>query len=305
MSLMNRLATPAVVVLAVGLAPVVPASAASEVCIPQARVSTSATSSKATMKCAGGQEQRQGAGRKGGKSVKSACVWVPKPDYQAAPDQKAEGDGGHWYTKFCSFGDYNTLADLQAELGRADVMDTRQTDLIRRAGLEVRFFTTPPPAPRRTPQQVMASIVDDLPFPDTYLAVNPAATKQVINIPTWVWLTDDKGNYTPNRYEQKSKTIVLEGYALQWQIVPQLTITPGDGGTDQTCAAAGVPWTGATDDPAACTVIYDRAGSYTVSATVGWTVQWWLAGARQDDITGPTKAATRAVTVSEIQTVDR
>jgi hypothetical protein len=177
--------------------------------------------------------------------------------------------------------------------------------MIRRAGLEVRFFTTPPPAPRRTPEQVMASVVDELPFPDTYLAVNPVATKQVINIPTWVWLTDDKGRYTPGRYEQKTKQIVLEGYHLQWQIVPQMTITPGDGGTEQACAGAGVPWNGATDDPAACTVTYDKSGKYTLTATVGWTVQWWLAGARQDDITGPTKTATRAVTASEIHVLNR
>jgi hypothetical protein len=177
--------------------------------------------------------------------------------------------------------------------------------MIRRAGLEVRFFTTPPPVPRRTPEQVMASVVDELPFPDTYLAVNPVPTKQVIGFPTWVWLTDANGLYTPSRYQQKSKTIVLEGYRLQWQIVPQMTITPGDGSTEQACAGAGVPWNGATDDPAACTVTYDKSGKYTLTATVGWTVQWWLAGARQDDITGPTKTATRAVTASEIHVLNR
>ncbi|HEY0694713.1 MAG TPA: hypothetical protein VGD71_37475, partial [Kribbella sp.] len=112
--------------------------------------------------------------------------------------------------------------------------------------------------------------------------------------------------YVADRYGQKSKTIAIDGYQLQWQIVPQLTVTPGDGGTEQACDGAGLPWSAAADgDPGACTVTYDRSGQYTLSASVAWTVQWWLGGARQDDITGPTKAATRPVTVLEIQALTR
>jgi hypothetical protein len=233
-------------------------------------------------------------------------VWVPKPGYQPGAGQKAEGDGGHWYMKFCSFAKYNTLADFETEMGSWDVMNARGANLIRRAGLEIHFFATPPAAPRRTPEQVMASIVDSLPFPDTFISVNPVATKQVVSFPTWVWLTDANGQYVPDRYGQKSKTIAIEGYQLQWQIVPQLTVTPGDGGAEQACDGAGVPWSAAADgDPGACTVTYDRSGQYTLSASVGWTVQWWLGGARQGDITGPTKTATRPVTVLEIQALTR
>ena len=49
-------------------------------------------------------------------------------------------------------------------------------------------------------------------------------------------------------------------------IVPQLTITPGDTSPEQTCASAGVP---------------------------------------QPDITGPTNTATRPVTVLEVHTLNR
>jgi hypothetical protein len=233
-------------------------------------------------------------------------VWVPEPGYQPGAGQKADGNGGHWYRKFCSFGDYQTLADFEREMGGWDAMNMRQSNMMRRAGLDTRFFTTPPPAPRPTPEQVMASIVDSLPIPNTYIAVNPVATKQVVSFPTWVWLTDANGQFVPDRYGQKSKTIAIEGYQLQWQIVPQLTVTPGDGGAEQTCDGAGLPWSAAADgDPGACTVTYDRSGQYTLSASVAWTVQWWLGGARQDDITGPTKAATRPVTVLEIQALTR
>ncbi|WP_432887887.1 hypothetical protein ACQPYH_06250 [Kribbella sp. CA-245084] len=231
---------------------------------------------------------------------------MPKPDYQGLPSEPVEGHGGHWYQKFRAFGQYKTIADLQRALANIDVANTRQNGLIRRAGLEIRFFKTPPAVPRRTPLQVMQSVVDSLPFPKTYLAVNPIATRQVIGVPTWVWLTDDQGHYVPTRYEQKTKTIRLEGYALQWRIVPQINLAPGDRGPSQPCDGAGIPWSAsAADDPAACTVTYEQSGSYTLTASVGWTVQWWLAGARQQDLTGPTNTATRQVTVSEIQTVTR
>src|SRR4051794_15654748 len=46
-------------------------------------------------------KQRESKG--GGKAVKPACVWVPETDYLPGAGQKADGDGGHWYRKFCSF----------------------------------------------------------------------------------------------------------------------------------------------------------------------------------------------------------
>jgi hypothetical protein len=243
---------------------------------------------------------------KGGKSIKPACVWVPEPGYQPGPGQKAGAGGGQWYRKFCSFGTYNTLADFEKEMSGWDLMNMRQSNMLRRAGLDVQWFATPPPAPRRTPQQVMESVADELPFPKTFIAVNPVATKQLVGVPTWVWLTDDKGQYQPNRYEQKSKTIVLEGYPLQWQIVPQLAVTPGDGSEAPTCTGAGVQWSATTEgDPGACTVTYDRSGQYALSASVGWTVQWWLGGVQQEDIAGPTNTATRPVTVLEVEALTR
>ena len=238
-----------------------------------------------------------------GSSVKPACVWVPKPDYQTMGGP-AEGDGGHYYQRFCSFGAYQTLDDVLNEIGRSE-MNMRLTNIMRQAGLEVEFFTTPPEPPRRTPEQVMASVVADLPIPQTYLAVNPMATKQVVGIPTWVWLTDADGKYVPDRYGKKSTEVELEGYNLAWQIEPAMTITPGDGGSDPGCTGAGVPWSASAGEAGACTVTYKRSGNYALTASVGWTVHWWLEGAQQADIAGPTNTATTPVTVLEIQTRNR
>lgn len=309
-----RLITPfllgTAVVMAGAILPSVPASATVACDDPSGLLLSDQSSTNASLDCTGTpSENTQGHDGKNTTSTshgKPACVWVPKPDYQGSPGDPVEGQGGHWYQKFCTFGQYKTIADLQRALVNDNVSDTRQNGLIRRAGLEIRFFKTPPEIPRRTPLQVMQSVVDNLPFPKTFLAVNPIAARQVIGVPTWVWLTDAQGRYVPNRYEQKTKQITLEGYALQWRIVPQINLTPGDGGPAQPCEGAGIPWSAsAAGDRAACTVTYEHSGSYRLTASVGWTVQWWLAGARQQDLTGPTNAATRQVTVGEIQTVTR
>jgi hypothetical protein len=272
---MNRLGFVSAGLLIASVFIALPGTAVAGDCVPTGRAYAGANSAPAKLNCDGEQdpppERRQPATKKSGKAAKPACVWVPEPTYQQGAGQKADGAGGHWYRKFCSFGDYLTLADLEREMGTWDAMDMRKSNMLRRAGLEIRWFTAPPPVPRPTPDQVMASIVDSLQIPDTFIAVNPVATKQVVGIPTWVWLTDEKGQFVPDRYGQKSKTIAIEGYQLQWQIVPQLILTPGDTGPEQTCTGAGVPWSASAEgDPTACTVIYNRSGQYTLAANVGY-----------------------------------
>jgi len=308
----RRLAAAAgvVAVAAAGLTIAPPQAGAAGDCAPAGSIWGTENASNAKLVCDGSSkdpDQTTPAGkRSSGRATKPACVWVPEPTYRAGAGQKVEGVGGHWYRKFCSFGDYQTLADFEAEMSTWDAMNMRRSNMLRRAGMAIQWFTTPPPAPRRTPQQVMASVADSLLFPKTFIAVNPVATKQLVGVPTWVWLTDNKGQYQANRYNQRSKTIVLEGYPLQWQIVPQLAVTPGDGSEEPTCTGAGVPWSATAEgDPGACTVTYDRSGQYTLSASVGWTVQWWLDGTRQEDIAGPTNTATRPVTVLEVEALTR
>ncbi|MFB6721204.1 hypothetical protein ACFCV3_13625 [Kribbella sp. NPDC056345] len=307
---MTRLVVAAATVGMLGaLMTVVPASAAPTCGTPTASVQVSQDSANSNLRCPGVPPKNHpkvpGKTQTAGKVTKPACVWVPKPDYQAGAGQPVEGKGGHWYQKFCSFGDYQTLADFQRAIAGLDAMDTQQTNMLQRAGLEVRFFTTTPPAPRRTPEQAMLEIYGRIDFPKTFLAVNPTPAKQVIGLPTWVWLTGENGRFDPKRYAVQTKELgTTEGYQLKWQIVPQVTLSPGVG-EPQTCDGAGVPWSEDADQSSACTVTYNKAGRYTLTADVGWTVRWWLAGESQDPIPGPTNTATQEVTVTEIQTVTR
>lgn len=231
------------------------------------------------------------------------CVWVPQPGYVPLPGEPTAGPNGQWYAKFCKFGKFKTLAEFEAEMASWDEFSSiARGNIMRRAGIEYRFFKTPPPA-RPTAEQVMYWVAANLPFPETHVAVSPKPTRNVVNFPTWVWLTDAKGKYDPAAYAVKSKDIQLFGYALRWQIVPQVAISPGDGSTPPSCAGTGIPWSPGADEGAACTATYAKSGKYNLTATVGWTVQWWLNGAPQGDLGGPDNTATIPITVGEIHTL--
>ncbi|MDX3007074.1 hypothetical protein PWY87_35760, partial [Kribbella solani] len=90
-------------------------------CIPRGELGIDMDTANGNVTCPSVPGEKDG-GQDGtnGKSVgrgKPACVWVPKPDYQPSPGEPAEGQGGHWYQKFCAFGQYKTIADLQRALG--------------------------------------------------------------------------------------------------------------------------------------------------------------------------------------------
>ncbi|WP_432887926.1 hypothetical protein ACQPYH_06315 [Kribbella sp. CA-245084] len=283
------------------------AAAASQACDPTHGIQTSGSSVDTTLRCPGNggsdDPKHRTTWTKGG--YPPLCVWVPQPDYVPEPGQPTAGKDGQWYVRFCRFGSYATFAQWEVETGTWD--DTsfmKRQNFMRRAGIEFRFFKTPPPT-RPTPEQIMYWVAGTLPFPATHLAVSPKPGANVVNVPTWVWLTDAKGNYNPSAYAVKSKQIALFGYALRWQIVPKVAIDPGDGGTAPSCTGIGVPWSKGADPANACTVSYSKAGRYTMTATVSWTVQWWLGGVQQPDIDGPDNTATAAITVKEIQVVGR
>lgn len=297
----------AMVLLAGGLFVSGPATTAFACDDPTVGFNVGAGSAGADLGCKGGKGRSEKTDRtkwtKGGQPP--LCVWVPDPTYPAVPPEPVAGPDGQWYAKFCKFGQFKTLAEFEAEMATWDEsMSMARGDLMKRAGIEYEFFKTPPPA-RPSAEQVMYWVAGTIPFPDTHVAVSPKAAGNAVNFPTWIWLVDEDGKYNPAAYAVKSKQIQLFGYGLRWQIVPKVDIDPGDGGTTPSCAGIGVPWSEAADESAACTVTYGKSGNYALTATVGWTVQWWLFGVRQPDITGPDQTATLPVTVGEIQTVDR
>ncbi|GAA2799588.1 hypothetical protein GCM10010522_16590 [Kribbella solani] len=304
-----KLARPLVIVLSLvsSLTTVAGPAAASPTCVPTGSITSGFNTSNGGLQCPGGSSDPGGKHRstwtKGGQPP--LCVWVVQPGFVPGPGEPKAGKDGQWYARFCKFGRFATLEQFEAETaGWDETGSIKRTDLMRRAGIEYRFWKTPPPT-RPSAEQVMYWVAGTLPFPDTHIAVSPKPTANVVNVPTWIWLTNEDGKYEPSAYSVNSKEIRLFGYPLRWQIVPRIAIDPGDGGAAPSCTGIGVPWSQSADPAGACTVSYAKSGRYTMTATVSWTVQWWLGGVPQGDIEGPDNTATAAITVNEIQVVSR
>ncbi|GAA0609492.1 hypothetical protein HPO96_29115 [Kribbella sandramycini] len=273
-------------------------------CAPTGGLSGNGKSVTGELGCSGSE-------RTGGKKDKTKwtkggqpplCVWVPQPGY-VPPHTEPTTEKGMWYARFCKFGDFQTLEQFEAEMASwGDFDSIRRNEMMRRAGIDYRFFVTPPPT-RPTARQVMEYIAAETVYPQTYLAVNPKAGDNVIDVPTWIWLTDAKGAYQPAGYDAQEKNLVRFGYSLRWRIVPKLAVDTGAGDISPACTGIGVPWSATADPADACTVTYGKSGTYTLAATMSWTVEWWLDGEAQDSLAGPDNTASTTVTVKEIQTV--
>lgn len=284
-----------------------PASARPTCGTPGASILSGTKHAEGALVCEGDDPPPGGKGN--GKQVKGGapplCVWVPQPDHVALPGEPVNGPEGMWHAHFCKVGQFDTLEEFETEMASwGDFMTMSKGQLIRQAGIRYEFFKTPPPT-RPTAEQVMMWIRGNLPFPQGKVAVNPVGAKNVVNIPTWFWLTSPEGVYSPTRFDAREKTLTLFGYALRWRIQPELTVNPGDGSEPKTCTGAGVKWSTGADQAAACTVSYRLTGRYTLTASVNWTVQWWLGEVRQPDLEGPTNTVTTAITVNEIETLNR
>ncbi len=304
---MRRLRVIALLFLITGLLTAPAVGAGAGTCVPTGGMNSGLGKTIGRLACPGGSEKPGGTDKtkwtKGGQPP--LCVWVVQPDYVPAPGEPVAGPDGQWYAHFCRFGEFDTLAQFEAEMASWDDYDSiKRNEIMRRSGIRYEFFKTPPET-RPTAEQVMYYISGTIPFPETHLAVNPKAGENKVNLPTWVWLTNANGQYDPATYKPQAKTISLFGYALQWQIVPELAIDPGNGADQPTCDGIGISYSPDANPADACTVTYNSAGTYTLTAAMSWTVKWQLGGVDQADIQGPTNTATLPITVKEVQTVVR
>ncbi|HZD38371.1 MAG TPA: hypothetical protein VE664_07000 [Actinomycetes bacterium] len=134
------------------------------------------------------------------------------------------------------------------------------------------------------------------------LEVNPQADS-VVNLPTWVWATDDTFVEIRARAEFNGNwaEVIARPAGLQ------LT-TDGPADVNSTCSGGGKPWTpGATDSD--CTVTFRKStagsGSYEISASIDWQVHWEGSGGENEALPPPPNApiGNRSVQVDEVQTV--
>jgi hypothetical protein len=116
----------------------------------------------------------------------------------------------------------------------------------------------------------------DLPVPVIRLSPMPPAP-QIVFLPTWVWLDEDS-------WGSRSAAASVPGLSVTATATArQLVIAPGDGAT-VTCTGRGAAWTAGTDPTKAsdCGHTYTSRPSgrtFTLRATVTWTVSWAGGGA--------------------------
>jgi hypothetical protein len=248
------------------------------------------------------------------------CTWTVDPKHQEPPPAGSSVKG-KWYVHFCPFSSYKTISEFYSVIiSWGGMMNAGRAHMLILAQVRWGYFTAAPPA-GPSAEWLMQRIAATLPYPVAGLRMSPGFPYQVVQDPTWVWLTDAAGKYTPGRFAPASKSVTLSGYTLRWQIVPTITIDPGSPdagdaltvssrgipeGKPFTCATAGRPWV-AYDNNAndTCRVTFNRSGHFTMTATLAWRIRWTANGAAKPDITGPTKTITTKVDVAEIQSIVR
>lgn len=137
---------------------------------------------------------------------------------------------------------------------------------------------TPTAPPTPSPAQLAQAARRQLRLPAPAIAANPTGD-QLVNLPTWLWLS--------HGWARLSATASVPGVSVTAVATPvSVSWTTGDGGT-VTCHGPGTPFRAGSDPAAAspdCGHTYHASSAnqpgqtYSVTATVHWTVGWSGAG---------------------------
>ncbi|MGC5039443.1 hypothetical protein ACPXCS_26845 [Streptomyces sp. DT190] len=174
-----------------------------------------------------------------------------------------------------------------------------------------------PPVDNAVTPQVLAELAyNRIQLPTTEVTLAPeAATK--VNLPTWAWL--DKA-----RFKEVSVTAALDVGGLNIQATTTakpvaLKLDPGTEDAETYPASGecvinadgsiGEPYAkGKADETPPCGLKYLRSsgnGTYKLQATITWDIAWTGTGGTGGDLPDGTFGSEQAVTVQEIQSVNR
>ncbi|MEU3900168.1 hypothetical protein [Streptomyces sp. NPDC045251] len=174
-----------------------------------------------------------------------------------------------------------------------------------------------PPVENAVTPEVLAELAyNRIQLPTTEVTLAPAGTTKV-NLPTWAWL--DKA-----KFEAVSVTASLDAGAVNIQATTtatpvSLTLRPGTDDAETHPASGectisgdgsiGEPYTkGKADETPPCGITYLRSsgdGTFGLQATITWEIAWTGTGGAGGDLPDGTFGTTQAVTVQEIQAVNR
>jgi hypothetical protein len=166
------------------------------------------------------------------------------------------------------------------------------------------------------PEMLAALAYQHMQLPDTKVTLAPEAETKV-NLPTWAWL--DKAVFDE---VQATAAINVPGFNIQATTTAKPVALKLDPGTEDAetypasgeCAinadgSIGEPYAkGKADETPPCGLKYLRSsgnGTYKLQATITWDIAWTGTGGTGGDLPDGTFGSEQAVTVQEIQSVNR
>ena len=152
-----------------------------------------------------------------------------------------------------------------------------------------------------TAQDLAREATDLLALRAPQVRLNPDADAiQLVGVPTWMWLDDGTVDTISASAEVPGLSVSATAQATRhvWDM--------GDGTAPIVCTGAGTPYD-TTRPPAGqstdCRHTYQDAGTYTVTATTTWAIDWSASTGEAGTLADADRASTTSVTVIESQAV--
>jgi hypothetical protein len=226
------------------------------------------------------------------------------------------------WTDTPGYKDYNVENDGKGMFWAA-VENPDEPDLLKRSSCnDLPFWVgngeAPPPQYEQaiTPQILAALAYQHMELPDTEVTLAPEAVTKV-NLPTWAWL--DKAVFDE---VQATAAINAPGFNLQATTTAKpvaLKLQPGTEDAETypasgECAinadgSIGEPYAkGKADETPPCGLKYLRSssdGTFSLQATITWQITWTGTDGAGGDLPNGTFGNDQAITVQEIQSINR
>ncbi|MFI8206085.1 hypothetical protein [Streptomyces sp. NPDC085937] len=226
------------------------------------------------------------------------------------------------WTDTPGYKDYNVEKDGEGMFW-AGVENPSEPDVLKRGSCtDLPFWVengeAPPPRYEQAirPEILAALAYQHMELPDTKVSLAPEQTTKV-NLPTWAWL--DKAVFDE---AQATAALNVPGFNIQATTTARpvsLTLEPGtdDAVTYPASGECTINDDGSIGEPYArgkahrnppCGIKYLRSsgdGTYNLQATITWDISWTGTGGAGGDLPDGTFANGQAVTVQEIQAVNR
>ncbi|OMI86995.1 hypothetical protein BSZ07_22260 [Streptomyces sp. M1013] len=235
---------------------------------------------------------------------------------------KAHYEDEYGWTDTPGYKDYNVAKDGEGMFW-AGVENPNEPDYLKRNSCtDLPFWVdngeAPPPQYEEaiTPEILAALAYQHMELPGTEVTLAPAGTTKV-NLPTWAWL--DKADF---HEVQATAAINAPGFALTATTTAKpvsLKLEPGTPDAETYPASGectinddgsiGEPYAkGKADRTPPCGIKYLRSsgdGTFDLQATITWEIAWTGSGGAGGDLPDGTFENAQAVTVQEIQSINR